>query len=195
MKLKDLFEMSPVHIDYTPSSEHWVKPKGFSTPRSQNAMKREYNFLTKVELDGGDVISFYQHKRTRSIIAGFDAPRPEDDELAFYTVMWLEFKKEITLVNIPSDIHAERIMQVNKVHIGDDWRGKDLALFAYAYLAYKGFYVLSDEEQYTGGKMLWKSMARKAHLHDYQINIINVLSGYLEDADGNPIQYDSKKHR
>lgn len=187
-------EMSPPYeIEYDPPDDTWVKPRGIETPRSMRTMRRDFTFISTWVSPIREIkVDFYLHKKSKFLIGGIETLREIDNAEAFETILFLEFKSSNTLVNVPPYIDETLLLQVNKVHTLEKWRGVGLAMFAYATLAEMGYIILSDEDQYTAGKALWKSMAAKAKLSSYTINIINTLSGYLTDRAGRPIAYDAR---
>ena len=115
---------------------------------------------------------------------------PEDGRSTNRIVFSLRFKPSHTLANT-INVDDTKIIQVDKVSIDREFGNQGLASFAYSRLAMRGFIILSDNSQFTDGKMLWKKMAERAHLRDYKIYILDDEYGFIT-KDGKPVVYDSK---
>ena len=53
----------------------------------------------------------------------------------------------------------------------------------------RGIFVLSDTSQFKDGKELWKAMASRANLKDYNIYLLDDEYGFIEQ-NGSPVVYD-----
>jgi hypothetical protein len=86
---------------------------------------------------------------------------------------------------------VENELQVYTVYNQPKFRNRNLAMAMYVLLARYGFTIVSDFEQFDGGKALWKKMALESSLRKFVIKIWSDEHGdWLRDKLGEPIIYD-----
>lgn len=187
MKLKDLLEMAPYHSEGEKPPRHWKET--FKMFLSDSALNRDFTLIGELEVNHY-LLEFYSRNEGRTVYGGYKI-KNEYDEEGLKVVFVLEFKAKPTLINYPKDVKKKHLVQVNKVNTDLDFRDFGVAMFVYQLLVKRGLIILSDITQLDGGKILWKKMARRSHLHDYKIRILDDERGFFKDKSGNIIEYDS----
>lgn len=159
---------------------------------SDGALERMYDHIGSAVLASRNV-TFYLLKNKRSVLRGAIKMKKKVGEKLLDSnqiIFELEFKDSQTITKYPKNLDQSSILQVNSVAVLDKYRGSGIASYAYGLLIANGFIVVSDKDQFTDGKELWKKMARDSHAQNYKIYIINDTTGFVLDKDGNPIMYD-----
>jgi hypothetical protein len=142
---------------------------------SVRSIERNYDSLGLIEMSDGDAMQLLFHKK-REVVIGVLS-----EEVEYHDVLFtLGFKSSPTF----SAAWVSNPLQVDKVSISRKYEGRGIAQFAYARLAKIGFTVVSDQDQYLPGKMLWKKIVRLAKLENYEVLVFRT-----DDAE-NPKVYD-----
>lgn len=189
MKIEEIMTESPYH-----TSGELIHQMEYSDSHymSDGSLNRLYDNIGSAEL-AGNIVSFYLLKNKRTILRGATKSKKKlGDQLldSNKIIFVLEFKSEPSIINYPVGISANDILQVDSVAVLSEFKGSGIASYAYGLLISTGFVVVSDRDQFTDGKELWKKMAREAHVQNYKIYLINDTSGFITDDKGNPIIYD-----
>lgn len=175
--IKRLLQETPYHINFEPENSDWIRPH--TEGRSMEAIEREYVPFCQYITDGNVLFEFFQHKRKHFIIGGLRGIRKSDDKLMLYEIFTLFNKTNHEIINVPNDIDESKIYQIDKVYINEEFRNKGLTTLIYKTLADRGYIVISDIYQYTGGVKFWKNLSKKIDHSKYKINVLNILSGYI----------------
>lgn len=178
-----------------PKNEKEQEELSKSTTLSDFSLGREYikiGATLPAHQDWG-LVTFYLGKNTQFLIATIKVLvkiTNTKQEVRNKVIFSLNFKTDTTLECEIPEFENREILQVNRVRTYDDARGLGIAVAAYVNLAKRGFIVLSDNTQFTDGKMLWKSIINEAELKNYKISIINVEKGVVgtfQDVDEDKI--------
>lgn len=188
MKLNDLLEMSPYNPKGEEPPKHWKET--FDMFLSDNTLQRLYDHLIDLNTTTGIEIKFYLHQNKKIVYGGIKSTNEVGDE-GVSIVFVLQFKSKPTLINYPKGVKRNKLLQVNKVNTKTEFEGQGIAMFIYQTLVKNNILILSDITKLDGGKALWKKMARRSHLHDYKIRILDNERGFLKDSKGNIIEYNN----
>lgn len=123
---------------------------------SDNALKRKYSYLGFIEVFGNISVELHFHKSSQ-VVFGTIKEKDKDDFDSNQVIFSLMFKETNTLKEIPKKIDIKKILQVDKVTINEKFENFGVASFAYATLVNRGYTILSDIDQFSDGKELWKS--------------------------------------
>ena len=186
MKMKEFLSEHPVKLD-GPAPIRAFK----SDIMSMSALAREYDDLGKYTVGDEELSIFSLKTWPQAVVAGYPTTRETDGVDALQVMFNLIFKKQHTLINVPTDIDPSKIMQVNWVNAHPTVGNKGLASYAYMLLVKRGWVIISDTAQFDGGEKLWKKLAKDAHISNMQVRIIDDELGYLKDENGDIISYDS----
>ena len=157
-----------------------------STFISTSAIKREYTLIGLYEIED-TMVELFLLKATPKVIGCIPVAN-KDGESSNRVIFALHFKQKNTLVTTPAFIHGH-ILQVDKVSIAHEYGNYGIASFVYAQLAKHGFAVLSDTSQFAPGAALWQKLAKRAHLTNYNIYVLDDEYGFIKDAKGDPVVY------
>jgi hypothetical protein len=185
MNLQDIFEM-PELRNWTQDQLKWIKDS--NTVMSFKSVDRLYDSLDEIIIRQGIPIFIFLNKAKHNCVAFIKEQNTNTNEIEFIMISCITFHYPTPVSNIPNLINP---LQVKQVWTEPRFENQGIASFMYALLARQSFTVISDKVQYLGGKELWKSMAKKAHLNNYLIKIYNTDAGYIKDANGNILKYDS----
>lgn len=156
VKAQELFE-GPYHInsDYRPM----IKMDSYP---SLEGLNRECEFLGSLDKDG-KIYNFWIGKSENPARVTTEAT---DDigQLRQLSVVRLDFQSK-TGIPVKNELH------VHTVYTHTDYRGEFLAGSLYILLARYGHTVVSDFEQWNGGKALWKKLARESEMRKYAVRI------------------------
>lgn len=153
---------------------------------SKGAMDRDYQLLGK-----SGKVEYYTNKTVTKVLAGnFSTAEYEGGykTIAFYVYSDLGLRENPSFDNFPKDHNLLR--QVSLVNTVEGFQDQGIGKSMYLLLVSKGYTVLSDTEQYLGGKKLWQSLAKK-NRRDSTITIYQGKSkDYLRDSNQDKIVYD-----
>lgn len=195
MKIMRLLEMPYEILGSMPKNEKEKEELSKSTTLSDFSLGREYikiGATLPAHQDWG-LVTFYLGKNAQFLIGTIKVLvkiTNTKKEIRNKVIFSLNFKSHNTLERAIPEFENREILQVNRVRTHDDARGLGIAVSAYVNLAKHGFIVLSDNTQFTDGKMLWKSIIDEAELKNYKISIINVekgIVGTFQDIDEDEI--------
>lgn len=184
MKIKELLESPYLHSGKLKVSTH-------DTFTSHSSIDRMYDLFAESQFGSDHLVKFYMLKDIPKIIGVVSAQKPKTGEDSNLVIFSMFFKKQHTLVKIPSDFAIDKILQVDLVSTAKTFMGFGMASFVYATLVKKGFIVISDTSQFEDGAQLWKKMAREANVENYKVFILDDEYGFLKDENGNVLEYDS----
>lgn len=109
-----------------------------------------------------------------------------------------EFKKpaQLTVTKLWFDNRAglpvKNELQVGKVYTHPDYRGEWLAGALYILLARYGFTIVSDFDQYRGGKELWKKLAAESEARNYVVRVWDdTTTDWVRDQNNEPLKYNA----
>lgn len=176
MKVSDLFE-GPYHID-----QDWapvVKTKAWP---SLEGLKRENSHLGTLELNGTE---FHFWLSSKNKFARVSTSSKDD----------IGQDRQLVVCEVSFDNRAglpvKNELQVHTVHTDSDFRNKNLAMAMYVLLARYGFTVVSDFEQFNGGKALWQKMAKQSSSRKFVVRVwSDEKEDWVRDQDGAVLSYD-----
>lgn len=177
MKIPEILFEGPYHHnqDYAPI----IKMDSYP---SLEGLQRENFFLGLLEKEGKD-FRFWLSKSKGTAKVSVDGT----DELGQrrqLIVTSLVFHK------FGAGLPVDNELQVHTVYTHQDYRGLNLSMALYVVLCRYGYTVVSDFEQYNGGKALWKKMSQEADARRFTIRIWSDLtSDWVTDENGNPLSY------
>lgn len=189
MKLKDLFEM-PEYRDLVRDQSDWIEMKDDGSPGkyiSVNTVQRVYDEIDEIKIHG---IKYRLLLNKKKMLAGAFIPgKIEQTGEAVYWVASIIYFKSPMIKNLPVEF-VNNILQVDRVATIKKVEGFDLASTLYSCLARKGFTVVSDNIQYTGGKKLWQKLARKSKISDVKVYVFDTqISDVFRDVNDQPLEY------
>lgn len=83
-------------------------------------------------------------------------------------------------------------LQVGKVYTHPEFRGMWLAGALYIVLARYGFTIVSDFDQYRGGKELWKKLAAESEARNYVVRVWDdTTTDWVRDQNNEPLKYNA----
>lgn len=177
MRVQELFE-GPYHIDndYRPS----IKMDSYP---SFEGLKRENDFLGTLDKDG-KIYNFWLSNSQK--VAKVSTPGIDDiGQKRELVIVRLEFQSK-TGIPVENELHA------HIVYTHQDYRGEFLAGALYILLARYGFSVVSDFEQWNGGKALWKKMAKESEMRKYAVRIWDDYEqDWIKDSSGQIVKYNA----
>lgn len=92
----------------------------------------------------------------------------------------------------PSGIDVKNELQIHTAYTHPDYRGEFLAGALYILLARYGFSVVSDFEQWNGGRALWKKLAKEADARSYVVRVwSDEQEDWIRDGEGEPVKYNA----
>lgn len=140
-------------------------------------------------LVNGEHIYCFINKKHFNALACVKDKDPSSGDPCFRVITCITFHKDN--IDIPNNINNP--LQISKVYTEDDYEGSGICSFLYASLVVNDYTVISDRVQYLGGMKLWKKLARRANLMEYNVTIWNrKTNSYLTDEHGNIIHYNEK---
>jgi hypothetical protein len=177
MKISEiLFEGPYFHDSDAPS----IKMDHLSI--SDRTLARDYLLLAKLE---GTEFDFWLLKQKTTAIV----TTPTKDTVGAnrnLIVVDLKFRS-------PSGIPVKNELQVNTVITSPDYRGRGLAMALYVILCRYGYTVVSDFEQYRGGKGLWRKMALESDARRFAVRIwSDAAEDWIRAEDGEPLLYNGE---
>ncbi len=177
MKLQQLFE-GPYHID----SDYRPHIKMDSYP-SIEGLNRENDFLGTLEIENQPFNMWLNKKKFYAQVT-----TPGKDEIGQdrqLSVVKLTFQS-------PSGIPVNNELHAHTVYTHEKYRTRFLAGALYILLARYGYSVVSDFEQWNGGKALWKKMAKEAEMRNYVVRIWDdETQDWLKDSTGQVAKYNA----
>jgi hypothetical protein len=177
MKLQQLFE-GPYHVDadYRPSIKMHSYP-------SLEGLNRENIFLGTLTKDGKEYNFWLSHsKKIAKVTTAGKDDIGQDRQIG---VVRLEFQQK-TGIPVDNELHA------HTVYTHEDFRGEFLAGALYILLARYGYSVVSDFEQWNGGKAPWKKMAKESQMRKYTVRIWDDNEqDWMKDSNGQIIKYNA----
>lgn len=178
MKLQELFE-GPYHID----SEYRPHIKMDSYP-SLSGLERENINLGRLERE--DEIFHFWLAPSLNVAKVTTAGIDEINQGRQLVVVQVRFDHRATNLPIP------KMLQVNTAYTHADYRGKFLAGALYILLVRYGYSVVSDFEQYNGGKGLWKKMAKEAEMRKFVVRVWDdETEDWKKNEHGEIMKYDA----
>ena len=177
MKLQQLFE-GPYHID----SDYRPSIKMDSYP-SLEGLNRECEFLGAL-LKNEKEYNFWL-SNTKKVAKVTTPAYDEIGQFRQLSVVRLEFQSKAG-IPVENELHA------HTVYTHADYRGEFLAGALYILLARYGYSIVSDFEQWNGGKALWKKMARESEMRKYVVRVWDDNEqDWMKDAAGEVIKYNA----
>lgn len=178
MKLKELFKLFEEPYDLGQDWPSSVTP-AIATP-SDAGLKRENILLGTLTLGDESFQFWLANNKLGASVTTKTKKSGERNELIL----------SITFDN-RSGLPVKNELQVHTVFNQNHYRGRNLAMAMYVLLARYGFTVVSDFEQYNGGKALWKKMARESADRKFVIRVwSDENEDWLRGNDNEPIAYD-----
>ncbi len=177
MKLQQLFE-GPYHID----SDYRPSIKMDSYP-SFEGLKRENDFLGTLNKDGKEYNFWLSKSKKVAKVStkGIDDIGQERE----LVVVRLEFQAA-------ADIPVKNELHAHTVYTHEDYRGEFLAGALYILLARYGYSIVSDFEQWNGGKALWKKMAKESEMRNYAVRVWDDnQQDWMKDENGEVMKYNA----
>lgn len=181
MKYRDLFEM-PYHID-----DDLPKSIGSTETISDSALTREYQLLN-TEDDGIRQVRYWVASSNSHAIVTVEGKNKFGED-ANQIVARIKFKPELT-----DSVPVQNPLQVDMVQVHELSANQGLTTTLYFALASSGYSVVSDLYQYTGGKMLWKKIARLSQAQGYEVRVWDqaINDWYPDPRTGKAITYTAK---
>lgn len=174
MKVAELFE-GPYHIG---QDAPFVKAKSYP---SLEGLQRENTLLGTLEKDGNE-FHFWLSK-TKGSAKVTVASKDDIGQDRQLVVVNLVFQGKVGLP-------VKNELQVNTVYTDPDFRTSWLAGALYIVLARYDFAIVSDFQQYNGGKALWKKLAKESDARNYAVRVWDDnQEDWIKDEDGNPLKY------
>lgn len=190
MKIKELLQEMPYLGKETELPLDSDSKKTFI---SDEALARDYSFLGETHIVSDEIVNFYLLKKGPfSAVGVIDSKKPKSGIKSNKIILFLRFKKQLSLIKIPDEIKKRKLLQVDKVLCEEEFRNFGLASYLYALIVEKDFVIISDSSQLIGGKKLWIKIAKEAHLTNYRVYILDDEYGFKKDKDGKLIVYDGE---
>lgn len=159
---------------------------------SPSAVARRFEVLKEVTIQ--DTLYQVLFDRKTPFAAVIEAtPSIVNDELRHKVVATLELQRRPQLEGVLVKKFWEDcdVAQIEGVVVDGAMRDVGLATFVYETVAIEaGITLLSDNEQYAGGKALWQHIARQSK--DLVVFILDTDSARYLPFDGDRIEYDGK---
>lgn len=175
MLLSKLFEMP-----YQLGQINTPLINNIATP-SDAGLNRENFFLGELQ-QGEDLFRFWLSKNEKAATVTIKRAGVERNEI----VLSVRFDNR-------AGLPVDRELQVHTVFNQVEFRNRNLAMAMYVLLARYGFTVVSDFEQYDGGKALWKKMAAESLIRKFVIRIWSDAQGdWIKDSTGEPVVYNGE---
>ena len=171
MKVSDLFE-GPYHID----QDRAPVVKATAQP-SDEGLRRENDLLGELHF-GDEVFSFWLSKNKKAAIVSTKIQNSNS------IVLTVKFDNR-------AGLPVKNELQVHTVYNQQHHRNKNLAMAMYVLLARYGFTVVSDFEQFNGGKALWQKMAKESSTRNFVVRVwSDEKEDWIRDQDGTVLSYD-----
>lgn len=181
MKLSNLFEMPTLINKDLPLSQH-----RFGEFYSIDTIKREFDVVWRQseKLNSYCVIIAKDHSLAVWGIMTTDSKREGVEGVEPLTI--IDFKDEL---NIKSDIKfgSANTLQIDLVQTSKRSRNVGIATELYIKLAQSGFVVVSDNEQWLGGKKLWKKLAQTTSHGNGNVKVFLLKNNKMVSYTGNNI--------
>jgi hypothetical protein len=186
MKLEELLEMAPVFID----KEMPIITGATINFYSNDTLKDMFVPLSKDMYDGDTYFTLIAKDKSKAI-TGLIGHRKEDNKIGMFVRATVDFKDKPDVSYDRWIKLADNVIQVDSVEVPANFKRKGLGFLLYLALVKSGYAVISDYNQYRGGKALWKKLSTALDEHDFSIYVVD--NGHPKlDNDGTPIVYDGK---
>jgi hypothetical protein len=176
MRVSEILFEGPYHHDSDVPS---IKMDHLSI--SDKSLQRDYLHLAKLE---GTEFDFWLLKTKKAALV----TTPTKDTIGE--------NRNLIIVDLHFDnrsmIPIDKELQVHTVLTSPSYRGRGLAMALYVVLCRYGYTIVSDFEQFNGGKALWKKMAAESDARKFKIRIWSDDTGdWVRDANNQPVFYDT----
>ncbi|CAN1579160.1 N-acetyltransferase [Escherichia coli] len=160
---------------------------------SPSAVERSFSVVNEFELAGRKLAVIFDEQTPRASIINLD-PEQIDGSARHRVLAMLELQKKKAIGD--NVIAVERfwqddacVMQIEGVCVDKAIREAGLATILYETLVTKcGIILMSDNEQYEGGKYLWQKIASRSS--DLAVFILDTDEGKFYPYDGTKVRYD-----
>lgn len=126
---------------------------------SIEAIKREYKFISTVK-DIDIYIKSENYNKGSYVFRGYTKKIIEGNRRELVFTLIFKHKPTIDISNV---CDKKRIFQVNLVESSKDVEELGLASSVYKYLTTQNCAIISDNNQYAGGKYLWKKLSQDSN--------------------------------
>lgn len=177
MKVQQLFE-GPYSLD----QDFRPHIKMDSYP-SLEGLKRECEHLGTLETDNED-FNFWLNKGKHyaQVTVAHEDDVGQQRQLS---IVRITFQK---IAGLP----VKNELQVHTVFTHEKYRTRFLAGALYILLARYGYSVVSDFEQWNGGRALWKKLAAEADARNYAVRVwSDETEDWIRSSDGEPVKYNA----
>lgn len=162
---------------------------------SPSAIERSFSIVNEFELAGRKLAVIFDENTPRASIINLD-PEKIDGSARHRVLAMLELQKKKSIGD--NVIAVERfwqdddcVMQIEGVCVEPALREAGLATILYETLVTKcGVILMSDNEQYEGGKFLWQKIALRAK--GLVVFVLDADEGRFYPYDGTKIRYDGQ---
>lgn len=179
MKISEILFEGPYHHD-----GDWAPAMKLAAFPSFDGLKRENLLLGTLDRSGKE----YHFWLSASKLVARVSTEDLDDigQLRQQVVTEIRFHKS------SAGLPVQNELQVHTVFSDPDHRQAQLAMALYVVLCRYGYTIVSDFEQFNGGKALWKKMAAEADARKFVIRVwSDADSDWIRDVAGEPISYDA----
>jgi hypothetical protein len=184
MKLMDLLETPVLNPAEMPINMHPHRPF-----ISVDTIDREYRIIAKEKTLTGEEYFVILRKHNDQAVIGIPGFRETDKKPGIEVMGTVAFKHSVQLSGKQTFNLNTNVLQVEGIRIGDKAKHQGWGFYLYLTLAKCGYVVISDNNQYIGGKELWKKIARNVINSNYKVYVID--SGAVRvDTAGRPVTYD-----
>lgn len=169
MKFSDLFEMPTLINRDLPLSQH-----RFSNFYSISTIQREFDVVWRQAETLNSHCALISKDHSLAVWGIMTTDPKRDDVEGVEPISVIDFKDEL---NVKSSIkfNTKNTLQIDLVQTSKRSRSAGIATELYIKLAQSGFTIISDNEQWIGGKQLWKKLAQSVS------NVSNITVSVLKD--------------
>lgn len=159
--------------------QDWCYPVGESQLDSHESLKAHYHLLGIIEISEEKFLFWLHKSRASACVSVESRTYSPSHEIATS----LDFS--------PRDkLESSEELHVNCVKTRQEFRGKELAVNLYLFLAKYSIVVVSDFFCCNGGKALWKQIARFSNSNQCSVKLWCCQYGdWLRDSSGDVVKY------
>lgn len=179
MKISEILFEGPYH-----HAQDWAPVVKLDAFPSFDGLKRDNQLLGTLEQSGKE---YHFWLSTTKVVARVTTEAPDDvGQLRQQVVTEIRFHKHGPGLPVKNEL------QVHTVYTNPDFRQAKLAMALYVVLCRYDYTVVSDFEQFNGGKALWKKMATEAEARKFVIRAwSDANSDWVRNAGGEPLVYNA----
>lgn len=179
MKLSEIFPLTEAPFHHNMDAPPSLLDLGSDS--SIEGLRREYVELGRLERDNDTFYFWLSAGRSRARIT---RSVDESENARQQSVGSIEFHD--TKLGLP----VKNELQVSRVKVSNEFRNHQLAMALYVVLARYGYAVVSDFEQFNGGKFLWKKLAKESDARNFAVRLwSDEQEDWIRDEDGEVVRY------